>query len=76
MRQHGKDSYKTFAVIGSFEAIFQVSLYAAVANLPGAIVPVLAQAMLLWNFLLSKFVLGKRCVPLYWARPLCSNALS
>jgi hypothetical protein len=64
MRQYGWKSKRLFGVIGLFEALFQVSLYSAVANLPGPIVPVLAQAMLLWNFLLSRFVLNKQCATL------------
>ena len=61
MFEVGAQHKASFAIIGLFDAVFLVALFAAVANLPGAVLPVLAQAMLVWNFLLSVTVLGKRC---------------
>jgi hypothetical protein len=49
-----------FATIGLFEALFKLFLFEAVAHLPGAVLPLLAQSLLVWNFLLSAIVLRKR----------------
>lgn len=60
----GAEHKASLACIGLFDAIYLVALFAAVTNLPGAVLPLLAQAMLVWNFLLSATVLGKRCAPM------------
>jgi hypothetical protein len=51
-----------FVTIGLFEALFKLFLFPSVAHLPGAVLPLLAQSLLVWNFLLSAVVLRKRCV--------------
>lgn len=57
----GREMMASFAVIGLFEALFLPCLFFAVSNLPGALLPVLTQSMILWNFALSVILLKKTC---------------
>jgi hypothetical protein len=61
MLASGRWHLADFVTIGFCEAMFLPILCIAVANLPGALIPLLSQSMLVWNFLLSAVVLRKRC---------------
>ena len=60
----GRKLLPSFAVIGLFEALFMPCLFFCVARLPGALIPVLSQSIIVWNFLLSVMLLKKRCATL------------
>lgn len=56
VRRHWLD----FLQIGACEALYLVAVFTAVSRLPGALVPVFSQMLLVWNFALSAAVLQKR----------------
>eukprot|EP00270_Netrium_digitus_P005963 TRINITY_DN1804_c0_g1_i1.p1 TRINITY_DN1804_c0_g1~~TRINITY_DN1804_c0_g1_i1.p1 ORF type:complete len:459 (+),score=100.20 TRINITY_DN1804_c0_g1_i1:118-1494(+) len=49
-----------FAAIGTFDALGLAAGMAAAAVLPGALIPILTQAFLIWQLALSYVLLGKR----------------
>lgn len=48
-----------FLIIGLFESIQLILFYTAASKLPGAVLPVLSQAGIVWNFILSALILKK-----------------
>lgn len=61
MLEFGKRNWLSYAQIGLCEALFCIGLFEAVLHLPGAVLPVFSQAMLVWNVVLSILILHKRC---------------
>eukprot|EP01025_Chloroclados_australasicus_P031646 TRINITY_DN3198_c0_g1_i1.p1 TRINITY_DN3198_c0_g1~~TRINITY_DN3198_c0_g1_i1.p1 ORF type:complete len:344 (+),score=26.20 TRINITY_DN3198_c0_g1_i1:106-1137(+) len=49
-----------FMFTGAAEAASQVLALVAAANLPGAILPLLSQSIMVWNLILASVVLGRR----------------
>jgi len=52
--------WKTFLSIGLVEALASVLGFVGAANLPGVVLPLLAQTILLWQVLLAVTLLRKR----------------
>ncbi|GMH36475.1 hypothetical protein BSKO_04343 [Bryopsis sp. KO-2023] len=51
---------KPFAVIGMAEALGQVCMLIGAAKLPGALLPLFQQTMIVWQLILSAIILGRR----------------
>eukprot|EP00892_Ulva_mutabilis_P006980 jgi/Ulvmu1/4654/UM002_0385.1 len=59
MLQLARSVTSLFLLIGLCEALQLVLFYTATSKLPGSVLPVLSQAGIVWNFLLSALILGK-----------------
>ena len=59
MLQLARSVLPLFLVIGLCEAVQLVLFYSATSKLPGSVLPVLSQAHIVWNFLLSALILGQ-----------------
>jgi drug/metabolite transporter (DMT)-like permease len=55
-RKHWLD----FVFIGMCEGLYLLAVFTAVAKLPGPMLPVIAQMLLVWNIILSAIILEKR----------------
>lgn len=49
-----------FIYIGFFEALSMLTALVAASNLPGVILPILNQSLIVWQFLFSALILGQR----------------
>lgn len=50
----------SFVIIGLCEALASLLLLICTARLPGVILPVLQQLLIIWQMIISAFLLGKR----------------
>lgn len=59
MMQLGRSMAPLFVIIGFCESVQLVLFYTATSKLPGSVLPVLSQAGIMWNFVLSALILKK-----------------
>lgn len=59
MLQLGRSMAPLFLIIGFCESVQLILFYTATSKLPGSVLPVLSQAGIMWNFVLSALILKK-----------------